>query len=184
MRHGQILGYETKRFIGLTDVSLSEQGKNQAMLTWHKAFSSIKFNTVYSSSLKRCLNTARLVCPKQEIITDHRLNEINMGDWDGKTFTEIKKTKFEEFEKRGKQMYQFRPAKGESFKDVSDRVLPFFNDLETQQNKLNNNDNKVLVVTHAGVIRVLICNILKMNPDNLFTIKLDYGHLFVLVTSQ
>jgi len=149
-------------------------------MSWNKAFAPIKFNTVYSSTLERCLNTAQLVCPKQEIKTDHRLNEINMGDWDGKTFADVKKTKFEEFEKRGQQMYQFRPTGGESFKDLFDRILPFFNNLAIKQHELNNYNNKVLVVTHAGVIRVLTCHILKMNSQDLFKIKLDYGHLFVL----
>jgi probable phosphoglycerate mutase len=197
LRHGQIKGHETKRFIGQTDVSLDDQGKNQA-LKWHKLFASIRFNAVYSSSLKRCLDTAQVVCPKHDIHIVPSLNEINMGQWDGKTFAEIKKDRPEEFKKRGSQIHQFRPANGESFKDLSDRVLPFFNDIgksQTQlkiknsqnatgtskiQNRARIPDNKILVVTHAGVIRVLICHILGMNPEDLFEIKLDYGQLYVL----
>ena len=197
LRHGQIKGHETKRFIGQTDVALDDQGKNQA-LKWHKAFASIRFNAVYASSLKRCLDTAQLVCPKIDIHIDHRLNEINMGQWDGKTFAEIKKNRPEEFKKRGSQIYQFRPLNGESFKDLSDRVSPFFNEIEEQQarlkikisqnitctSKIRNRPsipgNKVLVVTHAGVIRVLLCHILGMKPEALFEVKLEYGQLFVI----
>ena len=62
LRHGRIEGHGTKRFIGHTDVLLDDLGKNQAA-TWHKAFDSIHFNAVYSSSLKRCCQTAQLVCP-------------------------------------------------------------------------------------------------------------------------
>jgi len=185
LRHGRIEGHETKRFIGQTDALLDDLGKSQAV-AWNKALASIHFNTVYSSSLKRCCQTAQLVCPKQNINIDNRLNEINMGNWDGKTFDEIKKKRVEEFEKRGSQIYQFRPANGESFKDLSDRIFPFFNSLETaglnheithgQENSCSN----ILVITHAGVIRTLICHILEMNPKDLFKIKLVYGELFVL----
>ncbi len=197
LRHGQIKGYGTKRFIGQTDVSLDNQGKNQA-LQWHKAFASIRFSAVYSSSLKRCIDTAQLVCPQHDIHIDHRLNEINMGQWDGKTFAEIKKNIPKEFKKRGSQIYQFRPANGESFKDLSHRIFPFFNKIEEQQarlkiktskeitdtskicNKTCITGNKILVVTHAGVIRVLLCHILGMKPEALFDVKLEYGQLSVL----
>ncbi len=185
LRHGRIEGYGTQRFIGQTDVFLDDLGKSQAN-TWHKALDSIHFSAVYSSSLKRCCKTAQLVCPKQNINIDNRLNEINMGNWDGKSFDEIKKKRLEEFEKRGSRIYQFRPVNGESFKDLSDRIFPFFNSLETAglnheithgQEDLCSN---ILVVTHAGVIRLLICRILEMNPEYLFKIKLAYGELFVL----
>ena len=185
LRHGRIEGHGTKRFIGQTDVFLDDLGKSQAK-TWHKALASIHFNAIYSSSLKRCCKTAQLVCPKQNINIDNRLNEINMGNWDGKTFDEIKKKRLEEFEKRGSRIYKFRPSNGESFKDLSDRIFPFFNSLETaglnheithgQENPCSN----ILVITHAGVIRTLICHILEMNPEDLFKIKLVYGELFVL----
>ena len=206
LRHGQIQGYETKRFIGRTDVSLSVQGENQAK-TWQKALQSIKFNTVYSSSLKRCLNTTRLVCPKTEILIDPRLNEINMGDWDGETFADIKKNRSEEFKKRGQQIYKFQPSNGESFKNLSERVISFFNKLQIELtglngiessepdnspepdntskiiNQLNMNGNRTLVVTHAGVIRTITCHILNMNPEELFKIKPDYCQLTVLKIS-
>lgn len=197
LRHGQIEGHATKRFIGQTDICLDDQGKDQA-LKWHKVFGSIQFNAVYSSSLKRCLNTARLVCPHHGIHTDHRLNEINMGTWDGKTFAEIKQDRPDEFNKRGSQIYQFRPDNGESFKDLSKRILSFFNEIVEEETKLKikhlqnsadkpqikNKSNvpgsRILAVTHAGVIRVLLCHIMEMNPEDLFKIKLDYGHLSVL----
>jgi len=185
LRHGRIEGYGTKRFIGQTDVLLDDLGKSQAK-TWHKALNSVHFNAVYSSSLKRCCQTVQLVCPKQNINIDNRLNEIDMGSWDGKTFDEIKKNNLEAFKKRGREIYQFRPANGESFKDLSARIFPFFNSLETAglNNEITHGQEKpcsnILVITHAGVIRTLICHILEMNPEDLFKIKLVYGKLFVL----
>jgi probable phosphoglycerate mutase len=184
LRHGQIKGYDTKRFIGNTDVSLDHTGIEQALL-WKESFASIHFNTVYSSSLQRCLYTAQTICPNQKIKTDHRINEINMGDWDGNTFAQIKKLKPEEFKKRGEQIFQFKPPNGESFKDLSDRVLPFFRELIDNQEHPNikktpDTPPNILIVTHAGVIRVLFCHLLGMNSDDLFKIKLGYAQLSVM----
>ncbi len=179
LRHGQIRGHETKRFIGQTDVPLDSIGRNQA-LSWHKDFSSLNFNRVYSSSLERCKKTAQLICPHHDIHIDHRLNEINMGDWDGKSFMKIKKIRPEAFKKRGDNIYRFKPAKGESFQDLSSRVLPFFNKLESSRMKVKNKSHLTLVVTHAGVIRVFLSHLLHLKPEELFTIKMNYGQLFVV----
>ncbi len=179
LRHGQINGHKIKRFIGQTDVPLDHTGIKQAMF-WQKSFASIKFNAVYSSSMQRCLNTAQLASPQSHINISPGLNEINMGEWDGKSFTKIKKEKPGEFKKRGENIYKFRPAKGESFQNLSNRVFPFFKELKTKLSELNTRGNKILVVTHAGVIRILLCHILGMNPEDLFKIKLNYGHLFIL----
>ncbi|MCP4673063.1 MAG: alpha-ribazole phosphatase [Desulfobacula sp.] len=179
LRHGQIQDHETKRFIGQTDIPLDSTGIKQAM-SWQKSFASIKFNTVYSSTLKRCSKTAQIVSPQNYINIDSRLNEIDLGEWDGKTFDEIKKNHSEEFKKRGRQIYHFQPARGESFKDLSKRILPFFNKLNTKPLEFNIRGNKTLVVTHAGVIRMLVCHILGINPQDMFKTKLDYGQLFVL----
>ncbi len=179
LRHGQIQGHGTKRFIGRTDVPLDNRGLEQAVL-WQNSFASIELNNVYSSALKRCKKTAQIVSPQGHINIDARLNEINLGEWDGKTFAEIKKNHSDEFKKRGENIYQFQPVRGESFQDVSNRVMPFFNELKTELLESDIRGNKILVVTHAGVIRILICHILGKNPQDLFKIKLDYGHIFVL----
>jgi alpha-ribazole phosphatase len=179
LRHGQIKGHETKRFIGKSDIPLDNKGRNQAV-TWHESFASLNFDMIYSSSMERCRRTAQIICPNQDIRINQRLNEIDMGDWDGKTFAEIKKKKSEAFKKRGENMYKFRPSKGESFQDLLKRILPFFNALETKQQNLTDKGKKTLVVTHSGVIRVLICHILNIDPEKLFKIKIEYSHLFVI----
>jgi len=180
LRHGQIHGHEKKRFIGgRTDISLDDVGKAQA-LAWQKAFSEIQFDAVYSSELKRCLNTAAIICPEQNIQIDPVLNEINMGTWDGKSFDEIREAVPLEFERRGRQIDRFRPPEGESFQDLLERVSPFFNGCikKHQSQQLS----RILVVTHAGVIRVMASRLLKINPKQLFEIRMDYGHLFLVST--
>jgi alpha-ribazole phosphatase len=174
LRHGQICGAEEKRFIGTTDVPLDDAGLLQARY-WQAAFSEFPLGAIYSSRLQRCNHTARQIAGKRPIINTDALNEINMGEWDGRTFEEIKARYPEEFKKRGESLSFYRPPDGESFQDLSNRVIPFFNETLTQKKE------KTLIVTHAGVIRVILCHILNLPLKDLFQIKPAYGELFILM---
>lgn len=173
MRHGRIRGYETKRFIGQTDVPLDDHGRNQAM-SWQNPLSHFNVESVCSSGLKRCRETASLAIPESNIRIEPRLNEIDMGTWDGKPFAEIKEKMPTEFETRGKDICGFRPPGGESFLDLQKRVLPVFNEYKKKELPC------LLMVTHAGVIRVLLCHIQGMPPEDLFKIRPEYGQVFVI----
>jgi len=81
------------------------------------------------------------------------------------------------FQKRGEQIDSFTPPMGESFNDLKARALPFFEDLSKEIKA------PTLVITHSGVIRVMICHYLGMEPGQLFEVKLGYSHLFLLVNS-
>jgi len=105
---------------------------------------------------------------------DARLNEINLGSWDGKSFDHIRKTHPELFRQRGEQIVTFRPPRGESFNDLKTRVIPFFEALKQPF------DSPVLVVTHSGVIRVMLCHYLGMELTKLLETKPAYGQLFLL----
>lgn len=175
LRHGQIQGHGTRRFIGQTEIPLDETGISQALF-WKKAFKTIEFDQIFSSTLSRCFDTSNLICPGKPILSDPRLNEINLGTWEGHSFDHIQKTQAQAFKQRGKQVDSFRPPGGESFNDLYDRVSPFFNDLNKPLEK------PLLVVTHSGVIRVILGHILGLEPDQWFTLKLGYSDLFLLET--
>lgn len=186
LRHGQIQGYETKRFIGQTDVLLDDIGRAQALF-WKRVYeeSGIFFDAVYSSSLKRCMETANIICSNKsiskEIVIDHRLNEINMGSWDGKSFYEIKKNMPLEFEQRGRQIEHFRAPGGESFDDLLKRANHFFKDLTAKE--MIKKKRRILVITHSGVMRVLLHSIVENRhnkPTQLFERKIDYSQLFII----
>ena len=184
LRHGQTRGSETKRFIGITDVDLDPTGILQASY-WKQAFDPINLDAIYSSLLNRCDDTAQLIANGKKVIKTSALNEINMGSWDGQTFDRIKKDQPKEFEKRGQCIDTFKAPGAESFYDVSLRAIPFFNlcakDMGKDMKKGMEKGlgGKILIVTHAGVIRVILCHILKLKLKEMFQIKLSFGQLFV-----
>lgn len=143
---------------------------------WSHAFQNTLFDPIFTSTLSRCQDTANLICPGKAIVNDPRLNEINLGTWEGFSFDHIQKTQAQAFEQRGRHMDSFRPPGGESFNDLYDRVFPFFDALDHPLEK------PVLVVTHSGVIRVILAHILGLDPKQWFTLKLEYSELFLLET--
>ncbi|MCG8552292.1 MAG: histidine phosphatase family protein, partial [Desulfobacterales bacterium] len=88
LRHGQIKGSGTRRFIGQTDIPLDHTGREQAR-AWQGPLADIGFKQVYTSALARCRETAALACPDSTPVVDRRLNEINLGAWDGQAFERI-----------------------------------------------------------------------------------------------
>jgi alpha-ribazole phosphatase len=101
------------------------------------------------------------------------LNEIFLGQWDGMTFEEVKRQSPKGFKQRGEHLDTFRPPGGESFVDLQNRVLPFFHQCLREP-------GTPLFVTHAGVIRVILCHVTGLALKDLFQISMAYGQLFVL----
>lgn len=174
LRHGQIAGSGTRRFIGISDVVLDATGKSQAKY-WQHAFSPLKIDTIYTSGLTRCRDTARMIAGGRESVSHPALNEINLGQWEGRRFDEIKKKDPEGFRQRGEHLDTFRPPDGENFHDVQCRAVPFLTQYLQKP-------GTPLFVTHAGVIRVVLCHITGLALKNLFQINISYGQLFVIQT--
>jgi len=172
LRHGRIQGAGEKRFIGSTDTDLDAGGISQARY-WQNALSLLNIDTTYTSSLIRCRHTARIIAGDRTILPDPSLNEILLGQWDGRTFEEIKQQDPDGFKQRGEHLDTFRPPGGESFLDLQTRVLPFFNQCLQKP-------GTPLFVTHAGVIRVILCHVTGLALKDLFQFRMAYGQLFVL----
>jgi len=175
LRHGEIKGAGTKRFIGQTDVGLSQKGMDQAGC-WQNYFADITLDRVFASPLSRTVQTAEIVSglARNKILLMDELKEIALGSWDGKTFAEVKENFPGEWAKRGNDLSGYTPPGGESFSDLSNRVLPLFYKITAQIS------GNILMVAHAGVNRVILCTLLKKDLKDLFTIPQDYGCLNII----
>jgi probable phosphoglycerate mutase len=176
LRHGAVESSAGgKHYIGQKDLALSDIGLQQAN-AWADYFSSAALEEIYCSDLSRCLETARIIASrcslKPQVLPE--LREISLGAWEGLSFNAVKRQYLQEFEKRGEQIADHRPPRGESFHDLQERVWPVFEAV------VRRHRSKTLVVTHAGVIRVLVCRLLGMPLENLFAIGQDYGALNII----
>lgn len=155
VRHGKPEGSEKgKRFLGLTDEPLSERGIEQAhqLGSVIAAQESGKSVRIVSSSLSRCFKTALIIKEHlhgEFIETDRDLREINMGDWDGRYFDEIRREFPEEFEARGRDLWNYIVPGGESFAEAGERFRETLDNLVSRAAA----DDVIVIVSHAGVIR-------------------------------
>lgn len=172
VRHGDIgLGRE-KRYIGQVDLPLSDHGKKQAALL-KDLFSQILLDNIYCSDLTRSQQTADIIASAHQIIPVARvgLRELNMGAWDGELFSNIRTKYPAEFKKRGEDIANYSPPKGESFSGCYKRVIPVFESLA------QSDESTILIVGHAGVNRVVLCRVLGIPLDNVFRLEQSYGCL-------
>ena len=175
MRHGAIDRSEVDCFIGQTDSPLSREGRLQAH-TWRIELENAAFIAVWASDLKRATETAEIIFEDRVkcVKNSRELREIHLGEWDGVPRDRVRKCHADLWHARGKNLADFRPPGGESFRDLQERVVAQVSRIETET------PGKVCIVTHAGVIRVLICHFLQIPLSNLFRIRLDYGSLSIV----
>jgi len=175
MRHGEIETSGERRYLGQMDSPLSPRGIAQAE-AWRSALQEIPFERILCSDLSRTHDTARMIagdrCLPVEALPE--LREINLGTWDGEPMATIKEREPDAWRQRGDNMAGFRPPGGESFTDLQKRAFPPFQKIAATA------QGDVLIIAHAGVNRVLLCKILGMPIDNLFTIAQDHACLNLL----
>ncbi|MDF2943661.1 MAG: alpha-ribazole phosphatase [Herbinix sp.] len=85
IRHFATEGNLSKRYIGVTDEPLSEFGKHKLKETDYPVV-----EAVFSSPLKRCVDTARLIYPNLVPMVLNNLAECDFGDFENKNYMELK----------------------------------------------------------------------------------------------
>jgi broad specificity phosphatase PhoE len=177
MRHGHVAaGNGIKRYRGQSDDPLSARGRLQAH-GWRDRFAQIQLAAVISSDLCRAEQTARIIAAPHHIEcrSDPRLREIDLGAWEGLPIETIQRRYAPAYAQRGRHFASYRVALGESFQELQKRALPAF----WQWAALAEQDS-ILIVSHAGAIRTILCHALQMPLDQLFVIKQNYAALNIL----
>lgn len=170
VRHGQIEHGNEKCYIGITDFPLSNAGIRQ-MTSVREYFSGIEIEKAFTSPLKRCLQSAEILLEGSSISSEviNELKEINMGAWENQTIAHIKDHFREMYETRGANMDAFIPPGGESFEQLQQRVMPAFEYI------VANTAGNILIISHAGVNRVILSRLLDYPLQDIFKISQPYG---------
>ena len=147
VRHAQSEYNKKHLFTGWHDPDLAEKGVDAARELKNN-LSSVDFDYVFSSPLKRAAETAALIVDdRYEIKYDDRLKERSYGDWSGLNKSDIKEQVGEELFLSARRGWSTKPPNGESLEDVSSRVSSFIETLPLSGN--------VLVVSHGNTIRAI-----------------------------
>lgn len=178
LRHGAIDPHFEGKLVGQMDVPLGELGVRQAHW-WRWQWTEITFERIVCSDLVRSRKTAEIVADASEppVETMPELREISLGQWEGLSAKTIRSRFPDEWTRRGLDLENCRPALGESFVDLASRVLPVFHTVA------NSCRGTVLIVGHAGINRVILCEALGLSLRNLFRFRQDYGSLSIIEPS-
>jgi broad specificity phosphatase PhoE len=178
IRHGEITQSSPRRFVGQTNLLLTDRGRKQ-MRQVADYFVGKGVSRLLCSPLLRCVESAEIVGLtlglRPEVVPD--LREIGLGQWEGLTVEEVRERFPGDYEARGRDLAGFRPEGGESFADVERRAWPAFE-------ALSDFISPQAIVAHGGVNRVLLCSILGMPLENLFRLGQDYGCVNVVRTGR
>ncbi len=179
IRHGLTEANEKGIYIGTTDYSLSEAGKRQ-LYDKLDEYEYPRVQRVYSSPLKRCMETTEILFPDSEKMVVNNLREMNFGDFEGKSVEEL--INREDYKKWLKGGADNPPPNGETLQNLVVRTYRALN--EIIRNMMSEDIFEAAIVTHAGVLsNMLSCfGVPKVKPTDL---KCDAGEGYeILVTAQ
>ena len=148
------------RFAGVTDVALSETGREQArQLAARLAHERIA--AFYASPLGRTMETAQIIARPhgREVAAKDGLREISHGRWEGKTRAEVEALYAEEYSRWEADPFSFAPKGGETGLALTARALPALLEIVAAHP-----DAHVLVVSHKATIRLLVSSLLGFDP--------------------
>lgn len=153
VRHAEAMGNVEEFFQGQTDCELSEKGKKQLELLAER-FRDIPIEAIYSSPLKRTIDTAEAINKYHNltIIRDDGLIEINGGVWEGKPWADLPKLYPVEHDLWQNKMQDFYVADGERMTEVFERVKNAVDKIAAE-----NDGRTIAVVSHGCALRNFLC---------------------------
>jgi broad specificity phosphatase PhoE len=148
-RHGESDWNAANRFQGHSDRPLTDLGREQAQAL-AELVAAENVEAIYSSPLKRALDTARIVAARSglEVIEDEDLREVDTGSWSGLSRAEVQERYPEGFERWTSGGAGWED--GESYEEMADRTLQALRKITD-----GHPGGRVLIVSHGGPIRAI-----------------------------
>ena len=174
IRHGETDYNSQNRYCGFSDPPLNNKGIRQVEKLMAK-LKNISIDKVYSSDLKRAYQTAEIIFKNKPIEKAKNFREMNFGIFEG--------LKYEQIVKRYPEIYRKwidNPAavgipQGENIKDLSKRITEeLFGIFSCHRGKT------IAVVTHAGPIKIILCNMLKYGAKMFWKIEVKPASLNIV----
>lgn len=178
VRHGEVEANRSYQYLGRRDDELNGNGLAQADAL-ATALSELAFDAVVSSPLKRTRETARrLAAPSaRTVLTDDRLIELDFGSWEGRTRSQLIATSPESASEI--EAWEADPSRstpgGESLLDLQRRVVDLVDELARERE-----GSTVVLVSHMGPIKVLLCAALQLPLESAGRIFLDPATISVV----
>ncbi len=179
VRHGSVIGAETRRFIGHLDVPLSPLGARQ-MAALALRLAGVGLDAVYASDLQRTRRSADILAGPHGLtpVVIPELREFAMGRWEGLTAEEIRARDGAAFATWMADVAGYRFPGGESLVELAARAWPAFERIVAAHA-----GGSVAIVAHGGTNHLILCRALGLARDRLLALGQDYASVSVLGAS-
>jgi alpha-ribazole phosphatase len=176
IRHGEPVG--GRKYRGQIDDPLSDKGWQQMR---DAVADHCPWDSIISSPLLRCADFANELAERHKLAVSFapEFMEIGFGSWEGKTANEIQQQTPGALEAFWRDPVNNRP-------DGAEPLVEFRKRIESAWVKLLSlhTDQHILIVCHAGVIRMSLQYILGMPIENVFRIKVSNAGLTRILVDQ
>jgi broad specificity phosphatase PhoE len=165
------------RVAGRRDIGLSRAGRTQAeTLRDHIVASKHEIVEILASPLPRAVETAEIIATAlgHGVVRDPRLIDFDAGRWEGQTHKDIGSSA--EYQRFLVNPVDESIPGGEKIADVRDRVVSSV----SQALADNELGASILIVSHAGPLRVLLAHYLGMNLVHYHRLRLSPASISIL----
>lgn len=175
LRHGET---EQGGLRGSLDDALTEKG-------WVQMSAAVEaggpWQVLVSSPLQRCARFADALGERLGLSVQREadLRELHFGDWEGRTAAQIVQTQADELGRFWSDPYAYTPPGGEPVGAFAERVVTAMERLTRQHA-----GKRVLLVTHGGVMRLLLARARGLPREQLLQVEVGHGAMVRLVLNE
>lgn len=168
LRHGETEG--GARYWGATDVALSAKGWQQM----RAAIGGKVWDLIVSSPMRRCCAFAEALASDLDVPCRYEadLREMSFGEWDGRSAAELMERDAEALRLFWADPSAYTPRGAESLAQLHERVMAAWRRVVTEEAS-----RRILIVTHAGPIRLLRAAQSSIELSALLSIDVRHGTL-------
>lgn len=171
IRHGQVEGFEEKRYNGQGEVALTSVGLRQYEALQAR-LAAVPLAAIYTSDLSRCAIGARLIGEAHglEPVPLSALRELHVGEWEGLPWVEIERRAPELWQARLRDIVNVPPPGGESVRQLAQRLRPALREIVARHR-----GQELLIVGHGGVNRVILLDALGAPLAHMLRLEQGFG---------
>lgn len=194
MRHGHTIWNDTGGVAGRTDIALSDKGRDAVAQLGLSLLEHCPIGSWICSPMKRTRESSsilriselteigRSIFPAEQF--DARLVELNFGDWEGMTWSQVHEQYSVKMNEWGQDWVNRAPPNGETFLEQAHRcndwLTSWIAQTQIAPGDVASSSQSALLVIHGGSIRALVCNCLGWPLERAMSFRVDPASLCVL----
>jgi broad specificity phosphatase PhoE len=173
-RHGETEWNAEEIFRGRIDIELNETGIREAELL-AKYLSDMTIAAIYSSPLKRALQTAEMIARHHDVKVEvaPQLIDLDYGEWQGLSHETVRDRYGQLYHEWLNNPQLVKMPAGESLDDVRRRTISLVEDIMAKV------EGAIVLVSHRVIHKVLICALLALDISHFWNIRIDTAGISV-----